>query len=654
MTIETEWRDYDVVVVGSGGAGSAAAQAASEKGARVLVVSKDPIGCSDTKISEGKVTVRAAGDDDDTEQALSDNLRMGGGSLPDKAITEAFAHDNRAAYDWYRQRGLRPKIDVERSGPKSDSMAMGGHTRRRTVGHASSGVALSHATWNAVVQGARIDYLEDAWFLDVVTESGAGMDRGADEGERRIVGGIVYDASRGKLVIVRASAVVVAAGGLATLFFPKTDTMRGNTGDSYAVMARAGADLIDMEQIQFLPFCLTSPPSYEGLLCGEPSVASFLGDLRDKDGKLIMDCVTLRTRAECAAAIMLAVEDGRGTENGGAYLDLTANAQAPLSGVYFKRYLELAMPSAYKHARQAMGKAAGKLEVPWEVRPAAHYMMGGLRADEHAAAKADTAGAAIAGLFAAGQAMGGVFGANRLGSTALAECTIFGIRSGHSAAAHALANREVADKSKFEPAISAISALFGQRGDLAAAVLKVELQRAAWENIGPVRSIARIERFEAVCENLQAKLANVAIPVYGGWNQAFIEYQELLNMLTVSRAVAAAARERDGSVGGHVRSDGPNISVFAKPYSTQISMQADGQFVSRRIDREGLPFGRLALYLMNDHWRKFKLRMLRRLPERIRDRRIRDHYQAIMQKSGGPQEIEPGSLAGAPAEAMSR
>jgi succinate dehydrogenase/fumarate reductase flavoprotein subunit len=650
MPIDTEWREVDVIVVGSGGAGSAAAEAASALGARVLVVSKDPIGCSDTKISEGKVTVRATGGADDTEQVLSDNLRMGGGSLPDKAVTEAFAHDSRAAYDWYRERGLRPKIDAERDGPKSDSMAMGGHTKRRTIGHANAGVALSHATWNAVVQGARVDYLEDAWFLDVVTVTD-------EDGGRRIAGGLVYDAANGKLVTVRAPSVVVAAGGLATLFFPKTDTMRGNTGDSYAIMARAGADLIDMEQIQFLPFCLTSPPSYEGLLCGEPSVASFLGDLRDKDGKVILDCLMLRTRAECAAAIMLAVEAGRGSPNGGAYLDLTANASPPLSGPYFKRYLELAMPSAYKHARQAMSKAASKFEEPWEVRPAAHYMMGGLRADPNGAAISGEGqdGAQtgrIAGLFAAGQAMGGVFGANRLGSTALAECAIFGIRSGRAAATHALNHHDAgADKAVFEPALAAVRSKFGQAGDKAAAVLKVELQHAAWETIGPVRSVERLARFEQVCERIQEELADVAIPDYAGWNQAFIEYQELSNMLVVGRAVADAARERDGSVGGHVRSDGHEISVFAKPYSTLIRMDADGGFTAGRIGREGLPFGRLARYLLNDRWRKFKLRMLRRLPGPVLDRRIRDHYLTVMKKSAGPVEIEPGSLAGAPAEA---
>ncbi len=644
MAIKTVWHNYDVIVVGSGGAGSAAAQAASERGARVLVVSKDPIGCSDTKISEGKVTVRGTGEDSDTEQALSDNLRMGGGSIPDKAITQVFAKDNRTAYDWYRQRGARPKVDVKRGGPRPVSIAMGGHTKRRTIGHVNSGVALSHATWAAVVQTPRVEYLEDAWFLDVVTSEAT------DGGCERVIGGIVYDASGGKLLVLRAPAVVIAAGGLSTLFFPKTDTMRGNTGDAYAVMARAGAELVDMEQLQFLPFCLTSPPSFEGLLCGEPSVASFMGDLLDKNGEVILDCVMLRTRAECAAAIMLAVEDDRGTANGGAYLDLTKNAQAPLSGDHFKRYLQQVMPSAFRNVRQAMSKAAGQLKEPWEVRPAAHYMMGGLRADPDGAAFAEESRNTIAGLYAAGQAMGGVFGANRLGSTALAECTIFGIRSGHSAAAYALARNAKAEDVAFHSALDSAAGLFGRNGNQAAAVLKAELQDAAWANIGPVRSVQRLDRFEAVCTRIEAALKNVAIPAHSSWNQAFIEYIELTNLLACGRAIAVAARERDGSVGGHVRSDRPNISVFAKPYSTVIRRDEDGMFIAWRINREGLPFGRMLAYLAGDFWRKAKLRVLRRLPAPISDRRIRRHYEAVMNATAGPHEIEPGSLAGAPAE----
>ena len=263
MTIETVWRDCDVIVVGSGGAGSAAAHAAAETGADVLVVAKDPIGCSDTKIAEGIVTVRASGDDDDSETELAENLRIAGADLPSPEIAAAFAQDTRDAYDWMRRHGVRPDMDGERDGPKALALPLGGHTRRRSVGHRNGGLAVGHAAWNAVVQGRRIEYLEDAWFLDVVI----------GREERAVIGGLVYDAANGTFVAVRAPSVVIAAGGLSTLYFPKTDTMRGNTGDSYAVALRAGAELVDMEQVQFLPFCMTHPPAYEGLCAGEPATA---------------------------------------------------------------------------------------------------------------------------------------------------------------------------------------------------------------------------------------------------------------------------------------------------------------------------------------------------------------------------------------------
>ena len=649
MTIETEWRDYDVIVVGSGGAGSHAAQAAAESGARVLIVSKDPIGCSDTKISEGLATVRESGSDDDSEATLSENLRMAGGDLPVTALTDAFAQDSKEAYDRYRVQGLRPAIDTENDTPKSLPLPMGGHTRRRSVGHRNSGIAFSHANWNGVIQDSTIDYLEDCWFLDVVTEED---DNGNGSTHKRVVGGLIYDAARGTLVAVRAPSVVIAAGGLSTLYFPKTDTMRGNTGDSYAVAARAGADLVDMEQVQFLPFCVASPPSYEGLLIGEPVTASYLGVLRDKNGKVILDGVYLRTRAECSAAIMRAVEDGRGTPNGGAYLDMTANRKHPRSGPYFMKFLASALPSAYKVARQALGKAAANCDEAWEVRPSAHYMMGGIRTDADGASVAgENAGAAaqgITGLFAAGQAMGGLFGANRLGSTSLTEGAVFGARAGHAAAQNANRADGASNGGSVDGAFTAyigrMEKRFGQQGARAAAKLKRELQRESWINIGPVRTAERIAHMETVLSDLEGQLDHVAISDHADWNQAFIEFEELRNLIATARTVAAASRERDGSLGGHVRLDKSEISAFSQPYSTIVGTAATGALKVRRVARPRTPLKRIMSYKYQDAKRKAQVKFLRALPAGMQDAQLEKKYIAIMGTAGAAPEITPGGV----------
>ncbi len=637
MTIELEWLDYDVIVVGSGGSGGQAARAAADAGARVLSVSKDPVGASDTKISEGIATVRGSGAADDSEEVLSENLKMAGGDLPVRAITDAFARDSASAYDRYRTQGLRPPIKEDRSGPQPLPLPFGGHTRRRSVGHKNSGIAFGHANWNAIVQGNRVDYIEDAWFLDLVTEeasNGSGP-------KKRIVGGLVYDAARGVLIAVRAPSAVIAAGGLSSLYFPNTDTMRGNTGDGYAIALRAGADLVDMEQVQFLPFCLASPPAYEGLCAGEPVMASYLGVLRDKNGKIILDGVFMRTRAECAAAILRAVEDGRGSPNGGAYLDMTANKELPLSGPYFQRFGETCLPSSYNNARQALGKKAAKFEEPWEVRPGAHYHMGGIRADANGASAGGAgdgdAEHGIAGLFTAGGAMGGVFGANRLGSTSLTEGAVFGGRSGAAAASHARQAKGRIGDNAFQPPIDRVNRRFGQKGTVAAATLKLELQKEAWKNIGPVRTAEKLDRMDEAVAECTARLDAVAIPAYGMWNQAFIEFQELRNLLDCARAVAAAARERDGSLGGHVRFDRKTISAFSKPYSTVVRLNGDGWQVAR-LERQRTPMKRLISYKVEEARRKIQLRWLRMLPRGVKDRKLLARYRAIMGK-GAVEEI---------------
>ncbi len=627
MTIETVWRDYDVIVVGSGGAGSAAAHAAAEAGARVLVTAKDPIGCSDTKIAEGIITVRASGDEDDSEDALAENLRVAGADLPSPEITAAFAQDTRDAYDWLRRHGVRPDIEEEKNRPRALALPLGGHTRRRSVGHRNGGLAVGHAAWNAVVQGHRIEYMEDAWFLDAAI-----ADRGSG---REVVGGIIYDAANGVFVAVRAPSVVIASGGLSTLYFPKTDTMRGNTGDSYALALRAGAELVDMEQVQFLPFCMTHPPAYEGLCAGEPATAGYLGVLRDRNGKVILDGVMMRTRAECSAAIVRAVAEGRGTERGGCYLDLTGNAKLEHAGRYYDAFLKNSLSGVMATVRQAWGRKAAQCQEMWEVRPGAHYAMGGMRTDADGAA----IGGAPRGLHAAGQAMGGLFGANRLGSTSLSEGPIFGARAGRAAAVRALAagRRQAAPKAPFVTLATAARARFGTGNGEAPALLVKRLQAACWEGIGPARTAESIAHFKAELQDLRSAAAKARIGSESVWNQSFIDAVELANMLDTAEIVALSAEAREHSLGAHVRLDRGDTSIlFGQPYSTVAQYTSDGTLTVRREMHRKTPLRRLLPFLIEDRKRKLWLKLLRALPGRTQDRVLEKRYRAVMGEIPAP------------------
>jgi succinate dehydrogenase/fumarate reductase flavoprotein subunit len=476
------------------------------------------------------------------------------------------------------------------------------------------------------VQGDGVDYIEDSWFLDIVTENGP-------EGPV-VVGGLIYDAGEGCLIAVQAPAVVIAAGGLSTLYFPNTDTMRGNTGDSYAVAARAGAELVDMEQVQFLPFCLTSPPSYEGLLAGEPVTAGYLGVIRGADGKIILDSVMLRTRAECAAAMVRAVEAGNGTESGGCYLDLTANVKGERSAKYYVKFVHTAVSGVMVTVRQALGRAASEFKEIWEVRPGAHYCMGGVRVDAEGSAKALTNRHPVRGLFAAGQAMGGVFGGNRLGSTSLSEGPIFGARAGHKAAelrVKKIPEEKKSLSSEFEIALRSYLEVFGQEGERSGSGMIRELQKAAWNGIGPARSRVGLEKFLRQVADFRKQASSIAVSKESIWNQAFIDYVEFLNMLDTAEAVAVSALNRPNSLGAHIRMDGANTSVlFTKPYSVGVFHAKSGALQTCKLDRPSTPWSTLLTHAYHGLKRRLELKILWVLPLALQDRIVEKKFRDVM------------------------
>jgi succinate dehydrogenase/fumarate reductase flavoprotein subunit/ferredoxin-NADP reductase len=587
-------KEFDVVVIGSGGAGGAAASEAARKGARVLVVSKDPLVCSDSKISEGIITVRESGTDTDTESSLTTNMRVEGSDIGDPELVQTFAEDSIGAYDWLQSWGQKANLSADAS--KRVHVALGGHNKARSVIHPQGGLDYGHSIWNALLQSEnRITFLEDAWCLDVLT--GENIASAANPSEhpspsRRVLGCLIYHAASGELWSVRAPSVILACGGLSTLYFPHTDTMRGNTGDGYAIAARLGCELVDMEQVQFIPFSLVGPKSFEGLVVGEPASAGPLGVLRDRDGEILMTGVMRRNRAEVSAAIALAVQDGRGTDNGGCYLDLTRNVEGSAGKLYYQMFSTVGH-AFVKVVKNAQGPKAASLEEPWEIRPSAHYCMGGVRVD----ADAQSVGrGAVHGLLAAGQVLGGLHGGNRLGSTSLAEGVIFGLRAGSKAA-------ELAEDARVDLQVDAqewrresrrlqqgYQKLLGQQEAgqkevITASALTQRVQNTARQYLGPVRSEGGLREGLVELANIRQQLSCVSLASDGHWNQSLIDYVELVNLLDTAEMIATSALLRKASVGAHVRLDSPRRQILnRRPYSIAIRQDINSQQGSGNID----------------------------------------------------------------------
>lgn len=641
MTIEREKLQFDVIVVGAGGAGIAAAQRASERGAKVLIVSKDPITCSDSKISEGIVTVRGSGSSRDSVESLASNIRIGGDDIGDPALANRFAEDSASAYQWLLKQRTMPPLNKHQK-PEALPTPLGGHNLPRSVQHKNGGLDFAHGLWNACMASPGIEYIEDAWFLDVISCEGATCESPACEdatradltgkqsvSERHVVGGLIYHASKGRFVEVLAPCIILASGGLGTLYFPHTDTMRGNTGDGYAAAARAGVSLIDMEQVQFLPFGITNPPHLEGILCGEPASAGPLGVLRDCDGKLVMGELMVRTRAEVSAAIMQTVAAGKGTENGGCYLDLTANAEGE-AGELFLKLMRLRIPGILKSVRKAYGRDAVNYKSYWEVRPSAHYVMGGV------VVESDRCETSLPGLFAAGQVLGGLHGSNRLGSTSLAEGLIFGLRAGEMAAeSSALARAKSVDGNLVESAVEEVyqkyQSLLGQQGGETAIGLLRELQKESWEKIGPSRTGKQIDAFLDFLLHLKKRVANVDISGDLNWNQALLDTIELENLIVVAESIAVSAKTRVESLGAHVRLDESNFSANQKVGGASIVATLNHQSWSlKKLKRAKSPLKRRATDKIKREASIQMFRQLRKAPPKLRDRILKKKYQAML------------------------
>ncbi len=527
-----ELKKTDVLVIGSGGAGVTAAVEAARAGVQVLLVSKEPIGYGDTRISLGVMSMSPDITMGDSEEQFAEDMIRGGEGLNDPRLVRALVSDALDAtltfegYGHIFQRNDEGVLNRLAFPP-------GGHSTSRAIASPAVGISMGHVM-RAATARAGIEILEEAQCAELIVHDGA------------VVGATAFAKSTGEVIGILAKSIIIASGGAGSLYYPHTDCMPALVGDSYGLALGAGAELVDMEQVQFLPFGITHPPSMLGAPCGEPAMAGPFGRLLNARGELVLEGIMPMTRAQVARIMIEEIRRGGATEHGGLLLDLHPNV-TEAGGELFLMLMKKMGGPFLDQIRRAYGQKAVDLEEPWDVLPTVHYNMGGVKTDELCRSR-------IPGLYACGQAQGGVMGGNRLGSTSLTEIFVFGKRAGKTAAAEAKA-REFAEKRLLVESAEQLRSLFGRKGTHRPITLKRKLQQMMWDKVGPVREPQELEEALAFVRLLQQQADDVQISAARRFNSEVADAIELSHMLASAKAIALSALERRESRGAHVRAD---------------------------------------------------------------------------------------------------
>ena len=555
-----EVRKTDVLVIGAGGAGVMAAVEAKRAGASVTLVSKEPVGYGDTRIALGVMSTSPDTAAGDSEEAFVEDMLQGGEYLNDPGLVRALVRDAMDATLAFEGFGHVFSRDAEGRISRMP-VPPGGHRASRAISSPWLGVSMSHAMRSAAAR-AGFEVLEETFCSELLVREGT------------VVGAAALRMRGGEPVTLLAGSTVVAAGGAGSLYYPHTDCMPAVVGDSFGLGLRAGAELVDMEQVQFLPFGITHPPALLGTGCGEPSIAGPFGRLLNRSGDVVLENIMPMTRARVARVIVEEIRRGGATEHGGLLLDLSPNLESP-DGEFFVAMVKKFAGPFLEVVSKAYGKEASDFKVPWDVLPTAHYNMGGIRTDEWCRSR-------VPGLYACGQAQGGVMGGNRLGSTSLTEILVFGKRAGRAAARDAK-GRPPADEGVAREAIDRLRSLRGSGGTHRPITLKRGLQRLMWEKAGPLRDAEGLKAALQGIETIRAGAQDLRVSDPGPWNQELLDAVELPHMLAAAEAIAVSALERCESRGAHVRSDFPDRND-RDPVENMVAEMTNGRCRVRRVE----------------------------------------------------------------------
>ncbi|MDY6973011.1 MAG: FAD-binding protein [Thermodesulfobacteriota bacterium] len=527
----------DLLCIGGGGAGVAASVAASRKGADVLLCSKEPIGYGNTRIIGGVMAYGDLGAEKTGEDFFRDMI-VGGDYLNNQEICSLLASNAHQATYLVESFGGVLGRDKEGRITEEALIQLGGHTSPRTLFIPSTGPGIGQALRYAVAR-EEIEILENTLIVDLIQQ------------RNQTFGAIGYELVRGDVVVIKAKKTLLATGGGGWLYYPNTDVSRVITGDGYALGLNAGAELIDMEQVQYIPFSITHPPGLAGIVVGEPFTAGPAGVLRNVHGKDILPGVYQKTRAQVANAIILEVEKGNGTKHGGCLLDLKGNKDHPGGRMLFEQYSKGIFKNITDIIRLAYGPEAASWEEPWDVYPSAHYFMGGIVIDIWGRVKG------VDNLFACGEVSGGIHGGNRLGSVSLMELFIIGSRAGECAASEMEKGTYTVDQRLIDSRVNQLQEMLGRRGKNRPIQVKNELQKVMWDCVGPARNESKLKNGIESLLSIREKAKDLNISRARKYNTELIDAIELGFMIPVSLSIAQSALERKESRGAHVRLDYP-------------------------------------------------------------------------------------------------
>ncbi len=561
MTTNYETREHDVLIIGAGGAGLRASLEALAQGASVGVVCKSLLGKAHTVMAEGGIAAAMANVDaaDNWKTHFRDTMR-GGKFLNNWRMAQLHAQESPARVRELEQWGAL--FDRTENGDILQR-AFGGHTFKRLchVGDRTGLEMIRTLQDRGVQQG--IDVYMECTVTRLLTDGG------------RVTGAFAYWRETGRFIVFKAKSIVIATGGIGKAWRITSNSWE-YTGDGMALAYEAGAELMDMEFVQFHPTGMVWPPGVQGILVTE-AVRGEGGILRNKAGERFMEKydpkrMELSTRDVVARSIYTEVKEGRGTEHGGAYLDISHKPA---------EYVKKKLPSMYHQFKELADVDITK--GPMEVGPTCHYMMGGIRVD------AQTAQSTVPGLFAAGEAAAGLHGSNRLGGNSLSDLLVFGRRAGLAAAEHAKrASASSFDNSQIEPAEKELLAPFSNSGTESPYAVHRDLQEVMQNLVGIYRTKEDLEKALVELEKLGVRAAKASVEGSRLFNPGWHLSYDLKAMLIVSEAVTHSALARTESRGAHSRIDYPNLdSVWEKKHN--IIVRETGAMKRRESPIEAMP-----------------------------------------------------------------